>query len=72
MNKKAEDEKIEILNLNLAEVKNVAETQKNELQYLKSELEKENDKKFYKNITKKKFLVVKFCIQNSLEIGIFE
>ena len=72
MNKKAEDEKIEILNLNLAEVKNVAETQKNELQYLKSELEKENDKKFYKNITKKKFLVVKFCIQNSLKIGIFE
>ena len=53
MNKKAEDEKIEILNLNLAEVKNVAETQKNELQYLKSELEKENDKKILQNITKK-------------------
>ena len=53
MNKKAEDEKIEILNLNLAEVKNVAETQKNELQYLKSELEKENDKKFYKISQKK-------------------
>ena len=50
MNKKAEDEKIEILNLNLAEVKNVAETQKNELQYLKSELEKEMIKK----ITKKR------------------
>ena len=49
MNKKAEDEKIEILNLNLAEVKNVAETQKNELQYLKSELEKE----MIKNFTKK-------------------
>jgi len=43
MNKKAEDEKIEILNLNLAEVKNVAETQKNELQYLKSELEKSKE-----------------------------
>ena len=55
MNKKAEDEKIEILNLNLAEVKNVAETQKNELQYLKSELEKEMIKKNYKktqNFTK--------------------
>ena len=56
MNKKAEDEKIEILNLNLAEVKNVAETQKNELQYLKSELEKEMIKKckisqkFYRKI----------------------
>ena len=49
MNKKAEDEKIEILNLNLAEVKNVAETQKNELQYLKSELEKEMIKKITKN-----------------------
>ena len=48
MNKKAEDEKIEILNLNLAEVKNVAETQKNELQYLKSELEKEMIKNFTK------------------------
>ena len=47
MNKKAEDEKIEILNLNLAEVKNVAETQKNELQYLKGELEKELIKKIH-------------------------
>ena len=54
MNKKAEDEKIEILNLNLAEVKNVAETQKNELQYLKSELEKENDKKITKISPKNK------------------
>ena len=49
MNKKAEDEKIEILNLNLAEVKNVAETQKNELQYLKGELEKEMIKKIHQN-----------------------
>ena len=52
MNKKAENEKIEILNLNLAEVKNVAETQKNELQYLKGELEKELIKKFIKILSK--------------------
>ena len=54
MNKKAEDEKIEILNLNLAEVKNVAETQKNELQYLKGELEKELIKKSSKFSSKTK------------------
>ena len=57
MNKKAEDEKIEILNLNLAEVKNVAETQKNELQYLKGELEKElikNSSKFHSKLYQKR------------------
>ena len=45
-----EKEKIEILNHNLSEAKNVAETQKNELKYLKSELEKEKGDNHYENI----------------------